>query len=119
MGKKKLFFKDATQKSASNICTRVRYEIEIESVPCRPIFEKCHLREKGGVLTKIWHSRNRLSRTVPRYLGTVSARVSVTLNPGGFGRVWTNTRPSFGIIRRVLLRVRSRFCVIIIYCALS
>ena len=29
--------------------------IAIESVPWRPIFEKCpHLREKGGVLTKIW-----------------------------------------------------------------
>ena len=46
--KKKLFFKDATQKSAS----MVRCGIAIESVPWRPIFEKCsHLREKGGVLT--------------------------------------------------------------------
>jgi hypothetical protein len=50
-GKKKLFFKDATQKSAS----MVRCGIAIESVPWSPIFEKCpHLREKGGVLTKIW-----------------------------------------------------------------
>ena len=48
--KKKLFFKDATQKSASV----VEPEIAVEF----------HLREKGGVLTKIWHSRNRLSRTV-------------------------------------------------------
>ena len=47
-GKKKLFFKDATQKSAS----MVRCGIAIESVPWRPIFEKGpHLREKGGVLT--------------------------------------------------------------------
>ena len=59
--KKKLFFKDATQKSASV----VPRGIGIKMVPRRPIFEKCsHLREKGGVLTKIWHSRNRLSRTV-------------------------------------------------------
>ena len=50
-GKKKLFFKDATQKSASI----VRCGIAMESVPWRPIFEKCPLlREKGGVLTKIW-----------------------------------------------------------------
>jgi hypothetical protein len=29
--------------------------IEIKMVPREPIFEKCpHLREKGGVLTKIW-----------------------------------------------------------------
>ena len=39
--------------------------IALEFVPREPIFEKCsHLREKGGVLTKIWNSRNRLSRTV-------------------------------------------------------
>ena len=45
---KKLFFKDATQKSAFV----VQCGIDIESVPRRPIFEKCsHLREKGGVLT--------------------------------------------------------------------
>ena len=50
-GKKKLFFKDATQKSA----TMVASEIAIEVQPSWPIFEKCpHLREKGGVLTKIW-----------------------------------------------------------------
>jgi hypothetical protein len=49
--KKKLFFKDATQKSASMVLGG----IEIELVPWRPIFEKCpHLQEKGGVLTKIW-----------------------------------------------------------------
>ena len=60
-GKKKLFFNDATQKSA----TLVPRGIEIEVVPTWPIFEKCpHLREKGGVLTKIWLIRNRLSRTV-------------------------------------------------------
>ena len=46
--KKNLFFKDATQKSASV----VPRGIEIKMVPRRPIFEKCsHLREKGGVLT--------------------------------------------------------------------
>ena len=44
-GKKTLFFKDATQKSASV----VQWEIAVEFVPRRPIFEKCsHLREKGG-----------------------------------------------------------------------
>jgi hypothetical protein len=49
-GKKKHFFKDATQKSAS----MVRCGISMESVPWRPIFEKCpHLREKGGMLTQI------------------------------------------------------------------
>ena len=48
--KKKLFFKDATQKSA----TMVASEIAIEVQPSWPIFEKCpHLREKGGVLTEI------------------------------------------------------------------
>ena len=47
-GKKKHFFKDATQKSASV----VERGIAIEFQPRRPIFEKCpHLREKGGVLT--------------------------------------------------------------------
>jgi hypothetical protein len=49
-GKKKLFFKDATQKSAFMVVRG----IEIELQPWRPIFEKCpHLREKGGVLTQI------------------------------------------------------------------
>jgi hypothetical protein len=49
--KKKLFFKDATQKSASMVLGG----IAIELVPWSPIFEKCpHLREQGGVLTKIW-----------------------------------------------------------------
>ena len=45
-GKKKLFFKDATQKSAS----MVRCGIEIESVPWRPIFEKMFSspRKRGG-----------------------------------------------------------------------
>ena len=47
----KNFFNDATQKSASV----VHRGIAVELVPRRPIFEKCsHLREKGGVLTKIW-----------------------------------------------------------------
>jgi hypothetical protein len=50
-GKKKRFFKDATQKSA----TLVQLGIAVVFVPTWPIFEKCpHLREKGGVLTKIW-----------------------------------------------------------------
>jgi hypothetical protein len=49
-GKKTLFFNDATQKSASMVTP----EIDIEVQPWRPIFENCpHLREKGGVLTKI------------------------------------------------------------------
>ena len=50
-GKKKLFFKDATQKSARVVLGGIAVELE----PREPIFEKCpHLREKGGVLTKIW-----------------------------------------------------------------
>ena len=50
-GKKNFFCFGVSQKSASV----VRCGIEIESVPRSPIFEKCpHLREKGGVLTKIW-----------------------------------------------------------------
>jgi len=45
-----IFFKDATQNSASMVVGG----IEIELQPWRPIFEKCpHLREKGGVLTEI------------------------------------------------------------------
>ena len=49
--KKNLFFKDATQKSAP----LVQWRIAVEFVPTEPIFEKCpHLRDKGGVLTKIW-----------------------------------------------------------------
>jgi hypothetical protein len=49
--KKKRFFKDAPQKSA----TMVGIGIVIELQPWSPIFEKSsHLREKGGVLTKIW-----------------------------------------------------------------
>ena len=59
-GKKKLVFKDATQKSASMVPCGIAIELE----PWRPIFEKCpHLREKGGVLTKIWLMENSLSRT--------------------------------------------------------
>jgi hypothetical protein len=47
-GKKKLFFKDATQKSARVVLVVIFIELE----PREPIFEKCsHLREKGGVLT--------------------------------------------------------------------
>jgi hypothetical protein len=47
-GKKKLVFKDATQKSA----TLVERGIAITFQPTWPIFGKCpHLREKGGVLT--------------------------------------------------------------------
>ena len=47
-GKKKLA---ASQKSA----TLVPLEIAVELEPTWPIFERCsHLREKGGVLTKIW-----------------------------------------------------------------
>ena len=43
--KKKLFFKDATQKSASVVASG----IELELQPRRPIFEKySHLRDKGG-----------------------------------------------------------------------
>ena len=49
-GKKKLFFIDATQNSARVVLSRIEFWI----VPREPIFEKCpHLREKGGVLTKI------------------------------------------------------------------
>ena len=49
--KKKLFFKDATQKSASMVVSGIVIELQ----PWSPIFEKSsHLREKGGVLTKIW-----------------------------------------------------------------
>jgi hypothetical protein len=60
-GKKKTVFKDATQKSAFVVHCRLQFC----SVLRRAIFEKYpHLREKGGVLTKIWHSWNRLSRTV-------------------------------------------------------
>ena len=49
-GKKKLFFNDATQKSASVDAGGIVIELQ----PRRPIFEKCpHIREKGGVLTQI------------------------------------------------------------------
>jgi hypothetical protein len=50
-GKKNPFFKDATQKSARVVPGGFAVELE----PREPIFGKCpHLREKGGVLTKIW-----------------------------------------------------------------
>ena len=49
-GKKKFFFKDATQKSAPLVVSGIAIELQ----PTEPIFEKCpHLREKGGVLTQI------------------------------------------------------------------
>jgi hypothetical protein len=52
-GKKTFFCFGVSQKSASV----VRCGILIESVPRSSTFEKCsHLREKGGVLTKIWAS---------------------------------------------------------------
>jgi hypothetical protein len=58
---KNFFCFGVSQKSASVVLRG----IVIELVPRSPIFEKCpHLREKGGVLTKIWHNRNRLSHTV-------------------------------------------------------
>ena len=47
---KKTFSKDATQKSATLVVSRIAIELQ----PWSPIFEKCsHLREKGGVLTQI------------------------------------------------------------------
>jgi hypothetical protein len=47
-GEKKLFLKDATQKSARVVLGGIAIELE----PREPIFEKCpHLREKGGALT--------------------------------------------------------------------
>jgi hypothetical protein len=50
-GEKKHIFKDATQKSASMVVSGIKLELQ----PWSPIFEKSsHLREKGGVLTKIW-----------------------------------------------------------------
>jgi hypothetical protein len=56
------FSKDATQNSARVVQPR---GIAIKIVQREPIFEKCpHLREKGGVLTEIWHIRNRESLTV-------------------------------------------------------
>ena len=46
-GKKTLFFKDATQKSAPLVVGGLAIELQ----PWSPIFEKSsHLREKGGVL---------------------------------------------------------------------
>jgi hypothetical protein len=44
-GKKNLFIKDTTQKSATLVLGGIAIELE----PTWPIFEKCpHLREKGG-----------------------------------------------------------------------
>ena len=44
-GEKKLFFKDAPQKSAFMVVSKIGIELQ----PWRPIFEKFpHLREKGG-----------------------------------------------------------------------
>jgi hypothetical protein len=40
-GKKKLFFKNATQKSASMVPCMVPWGIAVELEPWRPIFEKC------------------------------------------------------------------------------
>ena len=67
--KKKLFFKDATQKSASVVAAALVAEgIAVELQPRRPIFEKCsHLREKGGVLTLRTSIGFVLTHTVPRY----------------------------------------------------
>jgi hypothetical protein len=49
-------------------------------VPTWPIFEKCsHLREKGGVLTKIWLRGKSLSHTVASRCGVLGA----PLYPGG------------------------------------
>jgi hypothetical protein len=60
-GKKKLIFKDATQKSASVF----EPEIAVDFQPRRPIFENCsHLREKGGVLTQIRLSTYSLFRDI-------------------------------------------------------
>ena len=44
-GKKKRFFKDATQKSTPLVLGGIAIELE----PTEPIIKKCrHLREKGG-----------------------------------------------------------------------
>jgi hypothetical protein len=49
-GKKKFFCFGVSQKSATLVLGGIVVELE----PTWPIFEKCpHLREKGGVLTKI------------------------------------------------------------------
>ena len=65
-GKKTLFFKDATQKSASVVVEGIAVELQ----PRRPIFEKCsHLREKGGVLTLRTPVGFALTPTVWWYLG--------------------------------------------------
>jgi hypothetical protein len=58
---KKICFYDATQKSATLVVGGIVMKLQ----PTWQIFEKCsHIREKGGVMTEIWHIRNRLSRTV-------------------------------------------------------
>ena len=43
----------------------IEYLVVTIQVLVEPIFEKCYLREKGGVLTEIWQSRNMSSRAVP------------------------------------------------------
>jgi hypothetical protein len=77
-GEKKLFFRDATQKSASVVLSRIQFWI----VPWyhgarRPIFEKCsRLREKGGVLTlrtPHWVSHHPLAHDLIRH-GTAVLR---------------------------------------------
>jgi hypothetical protein len=74
-GEKKLFFKDATQKSARTGVIRIAIELR----PSWPIFEKCfHLLEKRGVLPKIWHIRNRLSRTVYGISTCVRGHINAT-----------------------------------------
>ena len=81
-GKKKVFFKDATQKSASVVPGGIAIELE----PRRPIFEKCsHLREKGGVLTLKTPVGFALSHTV------LSSTATCTGAPFGFGRIQDRT----------------------------
>ena len=88
-----IFFKDAPQKPAS-LAPR---GIAIEVVPTEPIFEKCsHLREKGGVLTQIGLTGNRLSRTVHVLL-------DVFIHCGRFHGQWAR---SCRALLRVLARVR-------------
>jgi hypothetical protein len=65
-GKKTLFFKDATQKSAPLVPLALVIVIELE--PTDAIFEKCsHLREKGGVLTLRTPVGFVLTHTVNKY----------------------------------------------------
>ena len=85
--KKKLFFKDATQKSAS----LVPWGIAVESEPTKPIFEKCpHLRERGGCWPKLGLMGNRLSCIVGILVHT-QCKIVHTLNlPGSiYLEVWS------------------------------